>query len=262
MIDITSPQGISIDYFLSGEENKSTILFVHGLGANLDQFKYQHEFFKDKFQVLSISLRGHGKTISHSGFTATDFILKNLSDDIIFLLDTIGIEKIHFVGNSMGGNIGYELLRAHSNRFLSFTTFGTSAFMNKPKVLVSILKLLYKLLSPKTIANMAQSVCTTIDSKKIVYNMYLHTSKQTILYILPYLASFNYLETIKNNQIPTLIIKGEYDKEVNKLLDITIQAYHEHHDFTLLELKGVGHYANLDNPNKFNQELQSFMSSI
>ncbi len=53
---------IKMEYLLTGIPNKDTILFVHGLGANLSQFEYQHNYFQDRYRVLSVSLRGHGNT--------------------------------------------------------------------------------------------------------------------------------------------------------------------------------------------------------
>lgn len=121
---------INMEYLLTGKENKDTILFVHGLGANLSQFEEQHQYFQDTYRILSISLRGHGNTTASRELTETDFELSRLSDDIIMLTETLGIDKFHFVGNSMGGNIGYELMKASPERLLSFTSFGTTYYHN------------------------------------------------------------------------------------------------------------------------------------
>ena len=71
-----------MEYLLTGIENKETILFVHGLGANLSQFENQHQYFQDRYKVLSVSLRGHGNTSSSSDLTESDFELCQLSNDI------------------------------------------------------------------------------------------------------------------------------------------------------------------------------------
>lgn len=87
---------IKMEYLLTGVENKDTILFVHGLGANLSQFEEQHQYFQDTYRILSISLRGHGNTTSSRELTESDFELSRLSDDIIMLIETLGIDKFHF----------------------------------------------------------------------------------------------------------------------------------------------------------------------
>ena len=244
MRDTINIQGINIEFFLGGKENGVTILFVHGLGSDLSQFENQHHFFNDKFKVLSISLRGHGNTTSENILTQPDFELKKISSDIIYLLDKLGIKMVHFVGNSMGGNVGYELLKSNPNRLLSFTTFGTTAELHKSNILVCLMKLTYKLLNINTIAKLSKSAGQTEYSKNKIYEMISQSSKQTILKLITYLAKFNYIETIKKNQIPTLIITGDKDKEINKVLSSTITAYKEKDNFNLVKMKRAGHFAN------------------
>lgn len=255
-------QGIKIEYFLSGIENKQTILFVHGLGANLSQFENQHRFFQNKYKVLSLSLRGHGNTTSTKELSHSDFKLQKISQDVIALLDELKIEKVHFVGNSMGGNIGYEILKTNKNKLLSFVTFGTTAKLNKSNFTVIVMKMTYKLLCKNTVARLSKSVGQSEYSKNKIYEMISQSSKKTILNLIPYLAKFDYIEIIKKQQIPTLIIKGKKDKEINSVLKSTITAYKENNDFNMVEMKGVGHFVNLDKPNEFNQELQNFINSI
>ena len=60
---------IDLEYFFSENENENTVIFVHGLGANLSQFENQHDFFQDKYNVLSINLRGHGNTTASQELT-------------------------------------------------------------------------------------------------------------------------------------------------------------------------------------------------
>ncbi len=259
---ITKIEKINIEYLLTGKEKADTILFVHGLGANLSQFEKQHQFFNDRHKVLSISLRGHGNTTSLFELTQSDFELEKMSQDIIRLLDKLKIKNIHFVGNSMGGNIGYELLKSNPSRILSFTTFGTTAALNKSNFTISIMKFIYRLLNIKTIARLSKSVGETEYSKKKIFEMISQTSKQTILNLIPYLAKFNYIETIKKNQIPTLIIKCEKDKEINKVLDSTISVYKEKENFNIVEMKSTGHFANLDNPDLFNKTLATFITGL
>lgn len=253
---------IDIEYLLTGKENAKTILFVHGLGANLSQFEDQHQFFQSKYKVLSVNLRGHGNTTFLAEPTQSDFALNKLSRDIIALLDNLKIKNIHFVGNSLGGNIGYELLKSNPDRLLSFTSFGTTAELNKSDFTIGSMKLIYKLLSMKTIAKLSKSVGQTKYSKAKIYEMISQSSKQTILNLIPHLAKFNYIEIIKKNQIATLIIKGEKDKEISKVINSTISAFEETGTFKLVEMKRTGHFANLDNSKKFNHILNKFISSL
>jgi 3-oxoadipate enol-lactonase len=74
--------GISIEYSLTGVENDETILFLHGLGPNLHQFKPQEAFFRKPYQVLLVSLRGHGGSSTPPNPTRSDYTLEQHARDI------------------------------------------------------------------------------------------------------------------------------------------------------------------------------------
>jgi pimeloyl-ACP methyl ester carboxylesterase len=253
---------IKMDYLLTGVENKDTILFIHGLGANLTQFENQHQYFQTRYKVLSVSLRGHGNTSSSSELTDSDFNLSLLGDDIIMLLDTLGIDNVHFVGNSMGGNIGYELMKAYPKRLLSFTSFGTTAALKKSGFIIELMKFTYKLMSMKTIAKLSGSAGVNESSKTKIVEMMSKAKKSTVLNLINYLGDFDYLEVIKHSQIKAQIIKGDKDKEINKVIGSTIETFKQRGDFSLIDLENSGHFANLDNPDLFNRALETFLTGL
>ena len=253
---------IKMEYLLTGVENKDTILFVHGLGANLSQFEKQHQYFQDRYKILSISLRGHGNTTSSRELTKTDFALLRLSDDIIILIETLGIDKFHYVGNSMGGNIGYELMKACPERLLSFTSFGTTATLKKTGFIIGLMKFIYKLMSIKTIAKLSGSAGVNEYSKTKIVEMMSQTKKSTVLNLIPYLGDFDYLEVIKHSKIKAQIIRGDKDKEINKVIESTIKTFKQRGEFSLVELEYAGHFANLDKPDLFNKTLEQFISGL
>ena len=251
---------INMEYLLTGNENSETIIFVHGLGANLSQFENQHTYFQDRYKVLSISLRGHGNTYSSSSLSESDFALAVLGDDILALLDALEIRKVHYVGNSMGGNIGYELMRAHPDRMLSFTSYGTTAKLEKSKLTIELMKLTYKLMSIETIGRLSSSAGMSEYSKTKIAEMMSQVRKSTILNLIPHLGKFDYLDVIRDSQVTAQIIRGDKDKEINKEIGSTIETFRRRGDFSLTDLAGSGHFANLANPDLFNRALETFLT--
>ena len=253
---------IKMEYLLTGIVNKDTILFVHGLGANLSQFENQHKCFQDRYKVLSVSLRGHGNTSSSRELTQSDFKLSQFGNDIIMLLDTLGIDNVHYVGNSMGGNVGYELMKAHSDRMLSFTSYGTTGKLKKSRFTIGLMKFTYKLISMNMIGKLFGSAGVSEDSKTKIIEMMSQAQKSTVLNLLPHLGNFDYLEVIKNSQVRAQIIRGDKDKEINKVLESTIEAFKVSNNFNLIDLKNTGHFANFDNPDLFNRTLETFLTGL
>lgn len=262
MIKIFQLKDVEIEYLLTGDINSETVLFVHGLGANLTQFELQHDYFSENFKVLSINLRGHGNSILTHESTPSEFELPKIANDVVELLNRLNITKVHFVGNSMGGNIGYEILKSKPEMLKSFTTFGTTGQLSTSKFSLGVMKFTYKLLSSKAIGNLSKTAGQTKESKKKIKGMMSQVNKSTILSIIPNLAYFDYMDTIPTSHIPCMIIKGEEDKDINKAIKNTITEFENRGDFKLYEMSRVGHFANLDNSDLFNEVLEEYILKI
>ena len=249
----------AIEFQRTGENRTETVLFLHGLGADLAQFKAQHDFFDKKYQVISINLRGHGQSKVFGKPRSTMFKLSKMASDVTELLDRLGVKKVHFVGNSMGGNVGYEILKQRPVLFKTFTTFGTTGKLSTTWLKFNILKFQFKMLSVDMIGSLSKIAGRTIKSKAKIKEMMSKLDKNVLLSILPNIANFNYLNVIKNSTVPCLIIKGESDEEINNEIDSTIAAFEQRGNFQMVHMNNVGHFANLDDTNLFNKTLSDFI---
>jgi pimeloyl-ACP methyl ester carboxylesterase len=63
-------------------------------------------------QVIAVELQGHG----HTAVTEREMSLKNLADDIVALLDHLGIDKADLFGFSLGGLTSLQLAMRHPGR--------------------------------------------------------------------------------------------------------------------------------------------------
>ena len=178
------------------------------------------------------------------------------------LIETLGIDKFHFVGNSMGGNVGYELMKAHPDRMLSFTSYGTTGKLTKSGFTIGLMKFTYKLMSMKTMGKFSGMAGVSEASKVKITEMMSQAKKSTVLHLIPHLGNFDYLEVIKNSQIKAQIIRGNQDKEINKVIEDTIKTFKQRGDFSLIDLGNSGHFANLDNPDLFNITLGTFLIDL
>ena len=81
------------------------MLFVHGWGSDYTSFAPQAEFFRRSHRVVSVDLRGHGKSDApHQDYTMAAF-----ADDLAWLCTELALTKPVVVGHSMGGNVALEL---------------------------------------------------------------------------------------------------------------------------------------------------------
>ncbi|MBK8480784.1 MAG: alpha/beta fold hydrolase [Proteobacteria bacterium] len=91
-----------------------TIVFVHGMSAQLRHWQYQlDDFAAAGYRVLALDLPGYGKSDKPGSFPYT---MESLADALLELLERRGIEAPIIVGHSMGGHIALSLAIRHPRR--------------------------------------------------------------------------------------------------------------------------------------------------
>ncbi len=94
---------IKIHYKITGKGYP--VVLIHGLSEDLEYWKYLTEYLKDYFKVISVDLRGHGK--SEEG--EVEYTTELFADDIVNLLKKINIEKTNIIGFSLGGHVSLKI---------------------------------------------------------------------------------------------------------------------------------------------------------
>ena len=114
--------GIGIRYEIEGPESAPVVVMSHSLGANVGMWEDQMPVLSG-YRVLRYDTRGHGGTDAPEG----DYTLDQLADDLFALLDALAMERVHFVGLSMGGMIAQTAALKDPSRFLSLSLCDTSS---------------------------------------------------------------------------------------------------------------------------------------
>lgn len=114
----------AIDCAYTIEGQGPALFLIHGIGARRTGWTKIVEQLKDRFTCISYDLRGHGQSPMPAGV----FGLEELVDDLEALRATLGIERAHVAGHSLGGMIGPAYARRHPERVLSLGLLSTAAF--------------------------------------------------------------------------------------------------------------------------------------
>ena len=88
--------------------DKSTkwVTFVHGAGGSSSIWFRQIRAFKEEFNVLLVDLRGHGNSQNQNNHSPSkDYTFKDISNDILEVLNHLKIKKSHFIGISSGHDL-------------------------------------------------------------------------------------------------------------------------------------------------------------
>ena len=110
---------INIYYEVEGEG--PPLVLAHGGTADSSlwgRYRYTNAL-KSDFQLVLFDARGHGKSDKphdHASYEQSIMV-----EDVIAVLDDMGLSKAHYLGFSLGALIGYILAAKHAERFLSFT---------------------------------------------------------------------------------------------------------------------------------------------
>ena len=148
---IAHANGIDLCYEIFGDAGAEPMLLIMGLGAQMihwdDDFCWL--LAARGFRVIRFDNRDIGKSSKLTGGkrlspvellklrflkipVASPYKLRDMADDVIGLMDVLGIHSAHLVGASMGGMIAQELAISFSQRVRSLTSIMSTT--GNPKV--------------------------------------------------------------------------------------------------------------------------------
>ena len=115
-IDVPPDQFVVLDgvrfHYLDWGGDGDALLLLAGLGCTAHVFAELAPHLSDRYRVLALTRRGHGLTDQvQSGYALAD-----AAEDARRLLDTLGIERAHVAGHSMGGGEVSALAARHPGR--------------------------------------------------------------------------------------------------------------------------------------------------
>lgn len=107
-----------------------SVVLVHGLGSARTTWKPVTPALAASFDVIAVDLPGHGRTPWVKG-TAMD--PRSLAASVVDTLDHLGVhQKVHLVGNSLGGWTCLELAAAHPERVASIVALAPAGMRDTP----------------------------------------------------------------------------------------------------------------------------------
>lgn len=121
-------EGARLYYEIEGREDAPVLVLSNSLGTTLDMWAPQMPVLLQHFRVLRYDTRGHGR----SDVTPGPYSVAQLGDDVLALMDHLGIARAHFCGLSMGGMIGMWLGIHHAGRLNRLALCNTAARIGTP----------------------------------------------------------------------------------------------------------------------------------
>ncbi len=252
-----------IAYFVCGPENGRPLVLCHGLAASGLQFVGDADYFAAQgYYVIVPDLRGHGRSTCPQQRTDQDFSIVRLAADMVGILDKENITATDWVGNSLGGILALSLMKTDGARLKKFVSFGTAYSLDVPDFAVRALLLLQKVLGKEMLARIAGPLTTKNREARAIVSAMIRTSDlDAVARITRNLAKYDLVSNALGFDGPILMIQGELDRQINQALQKALPPMLAQPNFKRVELKGAGHCANLDQPEKTRFVISEFLGS-
>lgn len=189
-------------------------MLSNSLASDLAMWDSQISAFVEAgYRVLRYDSRGHGKSDVPPG----PYTIEALSADALGLMDSLGLEKVHYCGLSMGGMVGQMLGTGHGDRFISLSLCSTSAHMPPEQLWNERIEAVRN-------EGMGAVADATIDrwftkagqeghrrEVEKVRGMVLNTPVEGYCGCCAAIRDMDQRDSIKTIALPTLIVSGEHD---------------------------------------------------
>jgi 3-oxoadipate enol-lactonase len=120
--------GAAIAYRLEGPVDAPLVMLGNSLAADLGMWDGNLPALLTRFRVLRYDMRGHGGSSTPPG----PYTMELLADDAIALLDSLRIDRVHYVGVSLGGMVAQQLAARYPNRIASVVLCATMSQQAAP----------------------------------------------------------------------------------------------------------------------------------
>ncbi|MEU6135912.1 3-oxoadipate enol-lactonase [Nocardioides sp. NPDC047086] len=103
---------VDVHHVVSGRADGPVVVLSNSLGATQAMWDENLVELERHFRVVRYDTRGHGGSPVPPG----PYTIDDLADDVVALLDRLGVERAHFVGLSLGGMTGMRLAARNPER--------------------------------------------------------------------------------------------------------------------------------------------------
>ena len=249
----------------SADATTPTIICLHGIGGDDASFAPQSELLSDQFRVVVWNMPGY-----RDSDRLEQLSFETLANSLAKLVDTLGCESVHIIGQSIGGMIAQEMFHCYPDKVKSLILVATtSAFGGRDDSFKNAFleARLSPLESGMTMRQVAESAMPSIVGSKA--EQYLITSAINSMaalnadvyrQVLACLVTFDRREEWALIDCPLCLVAGSEDTNspaatMKKMAEKLPHA--EYH-----EIEGAGHLINLEQGKAFNGIVKSFLHGI
>ncbi len=265
-----TPEGVRLYYQTAGKGKP--ILFLHGWAMCSRVWDYQVRCYSGDFQVVTLDLRGHGR----SGTLDGRCNLTSLSVDIAHFVKGLGLQNLTIIGWSLAVSLILKICTLHHLPIDSVVLVdGTPSFVARDDFPHGLPPVAVRRMLRQVEENYQRALGTFhnlllsekeegMENKDEIWDLLTNERylpmQETARELLLSLAWEDLREKIKGINFPTLIMHGEQDKIC---LAGAAEYMAEHIDSAkVVVFPEAGHAPFLTQADTFNQKLKTFLHSL
>ena len=251
-------------YEAAGDPALPPLVFLHGIGGAARGWRVQLEAFSDRYRTIAWDMPGYGGSPLLASVS-----IATLADALRDFLGQIGAKKPILVGHSIGGMIVQQLLVQSPDIPAAVVLAQTSPAFGKPdgdwqKEFIGAR--LGPLDRGETMVSLAPALVSElvgddpdIRGMELARDCMAAVPEATYRATMLALLGFDQRGELKNIAVPTLVLSGSKDKNAPAPMMAKMASYIP--SATYVELEGVGHLVNLEQPATFDAALDSFLKA-
>jgi 3-oxoadipate enol-lactonase len=119
-----------LDDFTDPWTQPETVVMHHGMAKNHKLWYGWVPIVARHYRVVRFDMRGMGQSsVPEPGYP---WSVDNFAQDLLELVDKLGLEKFHLIGETVGGSISMRFATLHQQRLLSLTACTSPTSFNDP----------------------------------------------------------------------------------------------------------------------------------
>ncbi|MBA2311658.1 MAG: alpha/beta hydrolase [Actinobacteria bacterium] len=236
---------------LSGDGEPVVVL--HGWGGRIESMTPVIRCLSTSFRVIGLDLPGFGESPAPRGVWGTD----EYAAFVLSVMGSLGVERAHFVGHSFGAKTALCLSAAHPETIAKMVLQGSSGLRSAPSLSVRAKRMTARVARPIGKAGpmgrrlkralYARIASSDYENAGALREIFVKVVNEDVTEILPLVQS------------PTLLVWGTDDDAVPVAHGKTMEKLIP--DAGLVLFEGAGHFAYLDEPNRFCQITRHFFGA-
>lgn len=257
---IANINGQSIAYDDTGGDGPA-LIFSHGFLMDRTMFEAQLDSFGGDYRCVVWDERGFGDTPVAAPFSYWDS-----ADDVIALMDHLGIDQAVLLGMSQGGFLSLRAALRYPQRVRALVLIDSGAHVDPPETIAAYKQMISHWMSDEPLGEVAVNVAALIINQAELSEKWIDIWESRDRYSLKYpaetlLSRDDISDRVSAVSCPVLVIHGEDDQaipiETAELMSAQMQDCRG-----LIRVPGAAHAANMTHPEIVNPVIAEFLQKL